>query len=46
MGENRSGLNVPLVALQATEHLEGRSTHVVFPIDPTGAVTYSKVEES
>ncbi len=23
MGDNNSGLNVPLVALQATEHLEG-----------------------
>ena len=26
MGESRSGLNVPLVALQATEHLEGNKS--------------------
>ena len=27
MGDERSGLNVPLVALQATEHLEGMRMH-------------------
>ena len=26
MGDSRSGLNVPLVALQATEHLEGKKS--------------------